>query len=262
VGLLEPQPTQFDLKWRMFGIRVRVHPVFWLMACLLGAPYLQPPYGAPYLLVWVACVFVSILVHELGHVVVGRVFGSRGDIVLYAFGGLAVGSNMLPRRWQRVAVLLAGPFAGFLLLGVVYAVRPLIFPRDYYWPQELTQAEKFLLEAFGMLIWMNLVWGILNLLPIYPLDGGQISRELFEAVNPRNGFRIALGISMALAILLAVLFLLAENQTVSIPFLRGGGMYSVVLFGLMAFENYMTLQQLKAPQRQPADDEDDWYWRR
>src|SRR5262245_44712779 len=111
----------------MFGIHVRVHPFFWLIACLLGADYLER-LGPVYLLLWVACMFVSILVHELGHVVMGRAFGARGHIVLYSFGGLAIGSSDLPRRWQRVAVLFAGPFAGFLLFGMVYVAELIVFP--------------------------------------------------------------------------------------------------------------------------------------
>jgi hypothetical protein len=49
--------------------------------------------------------FISILVHELSHVLMGQAFGAYGHIVLYGFGGLAVGSNQLNVRWQRVAKL-------------------------------------------------------------------------------------------------------------------------------------------------------------
>jgi stage IV sporulation protein FB len=279
VVLLEPEPTQFDLRWRMFGIRVRIHPGFWLIACLMGAQYLEhPSYGAGYLVVWVVCMFVSILVHELGHVVMGRMFGSRGDIVLYTFGGLATASTNVPRRWQRVAVLFAGPLAGFLLLGVVYVIqlqtsgalyvaglhgRPPRPDGSVWMPYDMPRTEWVLLEASGMLTWMNLFWGLLNLLPIYPLDGGQISRELFSAASPRNGFRIALGISLAFAALLAVHSLIPADSRLRIPFLPAGSMFSAMLFGLLAVENLMMLQQLRAQRRRPwEDEEDDAAWRR
>jgi Zn-dependent protease len=115
-----------------------------------------------------------------------------------------------------------------------------------------------LLHASGMLAFMNIFWNLLNLLPIYPLDGGQISRELFSAASPRNGFRIALVISLGFAALLAV-----HSVRPFIPSLPIGGMFSALLFGMMALENLMMLQQLRAQRRRPwEDEEDDAAWRR
>jgi Zn-dependent protease len=250
--LLEPERTQFDLSWRMFGIRMRVHPMFWLIACVLGARYLDPPYGALYLLLWVACVFVSILVHELGHVLMGRIFGRDGEIVLYSFGGLAIGSYELPSRWQRIAVSFAGPFAGFCLLGVVLLVGQYLPPREDHF---LHGPDK-LWTVMDMLYWMNLVWGLMNLLPIWPLDGGQISRELSVWVSPRHGARVALGLSFLLAAVLAVHCLMVANNRILIPFLPIGGMYTAILFALLALESLLLLQQT-GRSRQYRDSEDD-----
>jgi stage IV sporulation protein FB len=272
--LAEPeQRTQFDLSWRMFGIRVRVHPLFWLVACILGGPWLEGRWGAGYLLLWVACVFVSILVHELGHVLAGRAFGAPGHILLYSFGGLAIGSTDLRSRWKRVAVTFAGPLAGLILFGIVYLTRALIFtpeiarlpwlpallhPDDQaifqYWIDPLSSAKQVLLLATGMLLWMNLGWSLLNLLPIYPLDGGQISMELFSAASARNGPRLALGLSLALAALIAVNCILAANGRALLPWLPLGGTYTAILFGMLAVENLMMLQQLSARQRRPWDE--------
>jgi hypothetical protein len=94
----------------MFGIPIRVHPMFWLMSVILGYSTIQD--GFEYLIIWVACVFVSILIHELGHVIMGRFFGADGHIVLYSFGGLAIGSNSLSSRGQRIAVSFAGRGSG------------------------------------------------------------------------------------------------------------------------------------------------------
>src|SRR5207302_5403914 len=71
-------------------------------------PYTTLFRSVSYLLIWIACTFVSILIHELGHVFMGRLFGSHGHIVLYSFGGLAIGSSALRSRWQRIAVYFAG----------------------------------------------------------------------------------------------------------------------------------------------------------
>ena len=68
----EPPRTGGDLNFQLFGIPVRVHPLFWLIAVLLGIS--GDPQPAEILL-WVVAVFVSILVHELGHALTMRAFG-------------------------------------------------------------------------------------------------------------------------------------------------------------------------------------------
>jgi Zn-dependent protease len=256
IVFFEPNRTQFDLNWRMFGIPVRVHPWFWLMALLLGWGTRAEGYDV--LLAWVACVFVSVLVHELGHVFMGRAFGTHGYILLYSFGGLAVSSTNLRNRWQRVAVLLAGPGAGFVLYGLVRALTWHGAPEDrsrlaYY-------AIEFLLE-------INLYWGILNLLPIWPLDGGQISRELWQWLLPDNGVRIALGISMAVAGVLALNALQIEYSHRALPLLeqipvinRAGGLWLALFFGMFAFDSFQALQAESQRRRRPWEQEDE-SWR-
>src|ERR1700722_8245857 len=75
VILQEPNQTPFDLRWRMLGTDIRVHPFFWILALFLGW-YRMPGQDGPtkmlYLALWVACVFVSVLLHEFGHVLMGR----------------------------------------------------------------------------------------------------------------------------------------------------------------------------------------------
>src|SRR5438067_385273 len=112
----------------MFGIDVRVQPFFWLVALVMGWPLMHYDDGMQRLLLWVAVFFVSILIHELGHVCMGRFFGTNGSILLYGLGGLAIGSSNLPQRWQRIAVYFAGPLAGFLLVAMLLLGLLLINP--------------------------------------------------------------------------------------------------------------------------------------
>ena len=109
-------PTEFDLRFSMFGIPVRVHPLFWAVSAFMG----WNPNDIKMTLIWIACVFVSILVHELGHALTARYFGWPPEIVLYHFGGLAMFqpySGMTTKR--SIIVSAAGPFAGFAFLGAV-----------------------------------------------------------------------------------------------------------------------------------------------
>jgi Zn-dependent protease len=269
--LLEPGQTAYDLRWRMFGVDVRVHPMFWLVSAIMGFNLLaEPESGVPRFFVWVACVFVSILIHELGHVFMFRVCGTSAKVVLYAFGGLAIPIRPLYDRWQRIAVSFAGPLAGFL---VVLAIAAGLAMTDM---ERLMAAVEHVLAMFGKvprrstylglpplveetvytLIYINLFWGLLNLLPIWPLDGGHISRDFLDGFMPGGqGVRAALGISLVLAAVLAIHCLAATRGLTLIPFLPGfGGGYTAVMFGLLAVESFQLLQQ----QSSPPWRRDDW----
>jgi stage IV sporulation protein FB len=248
----EPERTSFDLQWRMLGTWVRVHPWFWAMSAIMGWDLLQV--GPEYLALWIACVFVSILLHEFGHIFAGRLFGAQGHIVLYGFGGLAVGSSTLPNRWQRIAVYLAGPLAGFALYGLIYVTR------EY---MDEAQVSALVRTGLKILIWINVGWGILNLLPIWPLDGGQASRDFLDWLVPYRGVRLAYGISIVVAGLLALNALLVtwDRPIEALGWVPGlnrlGGYYTVFLFGYLAFVSYQRLQY--EANRQPWDhDGDQW----
>lgn len=247
----EPDRTQFDLSFRLFRIPVRVHPLFWLLTAILGWDLARGNFGI--LLLWVACVFFSILIHELGHVLAGISFGSFGHIILYGFGGLAVGSSNLARRWQRVIVYLAGPAAQFVLLGIVLIIEH-VLPLTGLGP-----SPWILMRSLGFLYVINLFWPLLNLIPIWPLDGGRVSREFFEWLSPGRGIRASLILSLALAGLLAVHSLCTEYDRPLIPFLDIGGMYTAILFALIALANYQELQA--ARNTYPREEVPDERWR-
>jgi Zn-dependent protease len=207
---------------------------------------------------WILCVFLSILLHELGHVLVGWVFGSKGHIVLYSFGGLAVGSKALASRWQRIAVSVAGPVVQLLLWGLLVSAVFLDKDGSFTGPGPIGWAVEFLLE-------INLYWALLNLLPVWPLDGGQVSRELCEWLMPYKGVRTSLGLSLITAGALAVNSLMAANGRPLIPYLPTGGVYTAMLFGMLALNNYFEIQQTPRSsggwgekRRIWIDDQDDW----
>jgi membrane-associated protease RseP (regulator of RpoE activity) len=264
--LMEPNQTPYDLRWRMLGTQVRVHPMFWLVSVIMGANTLHM--GIQYLLVWVGCVFVSILVHELGHVWMGQAFGSHGHIVLYSFGGLAIGSNQLESRWQRIAVCFAGPLAGFVFLGIIFGILWITDPDGFPFYLMMVQMDlglppgeafhlalpkishPLVLETISNLIFINLFWGLMNLLPIWPLDGGQISRDAWQGVSPEAGLTRSLGLSMLVAGLLAIhcFLVLIGKQLLPFP-LPIGSVYTAILFAVLALQSYQLLQQAHAQER-------------
>jgi len=74
--LAEPGKTQFDLKWSMLGVPVRVHPLFWLITLFLSYHERMP---FTLVLISIAAIFFSILVHEFGHALSGRYYGDRSN---------------------------------------------------------------------------------------------------------------------------------------------------------------------------------------
>src|SRR5207249_1472808 len=107
-----------DLRFQSLGIPVRVHPLFWLVAAMLG----WRDNNMVAVLIWMACVFISILVHEYGHGLVAQAFGSPASIVLWAGGGLCYSQADRQTPRQRLAVVVSGPGAGFILCGVVMVI--------------------------------------------------------------------------------------------------------------------------------------------
>ena len=88
----------------------------------------------PWLLLWVACVFVSILVHEYGHGLMAKAFHASPSIILWGMGGLCETQSNRQTPSQRLAVVLSGPGAGFVLCLLVMVVASAIFgitPREH-----------------------------------------------------------------------------------------------------------------------------------
>lgn len=256
---LEPTRSPFDLSWRMFGVGVRVHPTFWLFSLMMGWSYAQ--LGMIYVLIWVACTFVSILVHELGHVAAGRLFGQPGNIVLYSFGGLAIGNYQETRRWQRIIISLAGPAAGFALYRLVLALDEFWFKQAF-----IARFDRPFAYTIRFLVFMNLLWSALNLIPVFPLDGGQVLREVMTGVSPRRGFRWALGVSFLIGGLIAIYSVLVKVRNTPetplenhLPWLSLSGasiepLFTGILFGLLALQSFLLQRQLERQERQWYDD--------
>ncbi len=171
------------LKFRLAGIPIAVQPWFWALAVFLGFGFTE--LGAS-LAVWVAVVFVSVLVHELGHAFTLRAFGYRPAVLLHMVGGLTSWrpeEELPPAR--RVASTLAGPAVGFALAATAWALRT-----------QLGVGARGGLAWDGLtwLLVVNVVWGVFNLVPIRGLDGGQAVGGFLELLFPEKGRMIAEGV--------------------------------------------------------------------
>jgi len=220
-----PLQTRFDVRFVLFGIPVAITPFFWIIALMFSTGSHQTP---PLVVVInMFAILLSILVHELGHALVIRyIFGAQPYVILHGFGGLTFHERpyyyRTPNAWGQILISFAGPAAGFLLSAIAFAA--LIFLR------ESISEGNYLNQFLFVLCLIGIVWGIFNLLPVYPLDGGQISREICQMISPRNGIRVSLVISIIFAIGLGLLAL----QT--------GEVFLVLLCGFWAYGSFQMLQ--------------------
>ncbi len=160
--------------FKIAGIPVHVQPVFFVIAGLFGLRYID--FGLDVVLIWVAASFISILVHELGHGISLKIFGSPSAIVLHGFGGVTISpARRQVSKARSIIVSLAGSLTALVLLwlpartvldNAISDLSILDWPEALYW-----------LVTF--LAFQNLWWSIANLLPIRPLDGGNVTAELF-----------------------------------------------------------------------------------
>lgn len=282
--LLEPKRTNYDIHLRIGSIPVRIHPGFWLITLLLG---IQPDIKPLHSFIWLGVVTISILLHELGHAFAIRWYGYRPWITLYGFGGLAsynpeeefgydpvfvLGEHL--RRYRNttrdVVIALAGPLAGFLLAALI-VVGIWISGARIYFAWDLAGGRLLQWQILGVpsdaleimlhyLLYLNIFWGLVNLLPIFPLDGGQISRALLTANQGSSGLGTSfrLGMITSIAMVLVAVLLWPKEQKI----------FGALLFGMLAFQNYQFLQGFQnyggeifesggGPRRRPSWDDDE-----
>ncbi len=154
------------------GIDLYLHWT-WFLVAAYEINYRSRSYSSP---AWNAIeylgIFLIVTLHEYGHALACRQVGGRADrIVLWPLGGVAY-VQPPPRPGATLWSIAAGPLVNLALLPVLSAL--LILGRSDGWALAMPNAFVLL----GTLWYINLVLLIFNLLPIYPLDGGQILRSL------------------------------------------------------------------------------------
>ncbi len=195
----------------MFGVDVNVHPTF---ALVFVWAFLQWGIGdnggvIPLLLgcVFVGLVFLSVLIHELGHCAMAQQFGIRVlDITLWPFGGVARIEQSPTSSRVELLIALAGPamnlaivvalLPGLLLIGVLFGIDELIPSGNVFGAMTVGSLIAYVAVT-------NLFLLFFNLLPAFPMDGGRVLRAaLSPTLGRERATGLAVGIGTALAILM------------------------------------------------------------
>lgn len=158
--------------FRLWGIDVHVH-WSWLIVAMYSVSTRVPNYAAP---IWALAeylmLFVVVTMHEFGHALATRqVGGQASQIVLWPLGGVAYVAP--PQRpGATLWAIAAGPLVNVVLVPVFYVLGWALATSGQF------DAHPDLYPFIRAINLMNISLLVFNLLPVYPLDGGQILRSL------------------------------------------------------------------------------------
>ena len=189
-------------------VPIRIHYTFFIMVLVFAASQYEKLgfYGALSVIYLFLILAVSVILHELGHVLAAKKFGiDTASVTLYPFGGIAALKGDPVESGHEIFIAFAGPAVNFLLviLGCF-------------------MIKLNIIGAFEFTI-LNLAMGVFNLFPAYPMDGGRILRSL---LSKKLGIIRATRASMLVSCVFAVLFLI-------IGILSGSITLPIVSFALM-----------------------------
>lgn len=208
------------IQFSIFGIPVAVQPFFWLTMALIGGatrPDTMTPQGLLNLALFIIAGFISILVHELGHALTIKHYRLPTTITLQAFGGYATYPSGRLSRPQSFLVTAAGPAFQLVLALIAYVLLHRLPPNDGLF--------IFLRALLGV----SVIWALLNLLPVLPLDGGQ----LVNAVLGPARIRITLWITIVTGVVIGGLGLMM------------GQFFLAIFFGMFVFQAAQGLKETR-----------------
>jgi Zn-dependent protease len=168
----------------------------------------NPARGIHYALLWIPILFLSVLIHELAHAGMIGAFGfGSSHIVLTGMGGVTINQRRA-RPWQDMLISVAGPLASFAIWkGADWAYDHI----------RIVQTDAMLVALVPLLSITNLVWGIFNLIPVPPLDGGHATRDFFRMfLSERTAFVISIWIAIVVGALVVVAALFGKQIFVAI----------------------------------------------
>jgi Zn-dependent protease len=192
----------------IFGVPVRFHFTFVLLLIFLLFIGVGGKQSGATTALYILALFLSVLLHELGHTLVARRYGIKTiEIVMFPIGGVSRPERQ-PKAREEFWIALAGPMVNLLiaaaLLGWMAAQHGFLALEQLREPTDANLAQRI---ALG-----NLVLCLFNLLPAFPMDGGRILRSVLALKRPEDeATRIASGTGQALAIGLGLLGLLGGN---------------------------------------------------
>lgn len=161
---------------KVFGIPIRVHYTFLLLLAFIWyaeSSIYGPQTGLNSVILWLL-IFLCVLLHELGHSRVAQSYGLNiVSILLLPIGGVSQITDIPKDPIKEVNITIAGPIVNFVIAGLLFAVGKLLDP-SLAFSQISLQSGNILVDLF----WANVMLGVFNIIPAYPMDGGRILRGI------------------------------------------------------------------------------------
>jgi len=188
---------------KIYGIPIKIHMLF--IALLVFILYnntvkagLEQGLISTFL---VLLIFLFVTLHEFAHSYQAMKYGiTVKEIVLLPVGGVAQIEGFPEDPVQEIKVAVAGPLLNFLASGIIFVIFAL--KSDVHFLVRYSITSPDILKS---LFWINLILGLFNLIPAFPMDGGRILRGLFALKLPYiKATRIAVSIGQGFAILLGI----------------------------------------------------------
>jgi len=209
-------------------IPIKIHPAYWIFTGILS--FLLADLNPLQALLWMGIIFISVLFHELGHALTAKWFGRAPRIELVAMGGVTYHDGDRLPFWKQFLITLDGPIFG-LILGLAAA---------FFHSFATLPAIKTILLQISV---VNIFWTLVNLVPVLPLDGGQLLRIGLEKWFGFKGLRYTFLVSSLLALLASLAFFAMQN------------LLAGAIFFLFAFENFTNFRKSRYMGKNDRKDE-------
>jgi Zn-dependent protease len=202
--------------FRVYGIRLEIHISFILLLMFFGyegwghAGIEGVLWGVFFLI----SIFTCVALHELGHSLMALRFGIRvRRILLLPIGGMAQFDSIPKNPWKELAITVAGPAVNFALAAFFFFI---------FRPGSVTLMIGLPLDVHSLgnaMIVSNLVMGVFNLIPVFPMDGGRIFRAVLAMkFSYLNATKWASGVGKVLAVLAAGYALMHGSYPIALLF--------------------------------------------
>ena len=216
------------------GTQIHIEGSFFIIVGLFVVLNLESGQPLHHALLWIPLLVVSVLIHELGHAATLAMLGfGPSHVALAGFGGITINRrDALP--WQNILVSIAGPLCSFLLAGL--AAFLLVFV-SYF------ESDPFFQAFLPLVVVANLFWGVFNLLPILPMDGGHVLSNLARYFfTPKTADLVSSWISVVFSIGILGLALFARQ------------VFIAIFAAMFAWQNYQRAQIIRGFEKPEPDD--------
>ncbi|MDX9721875.1 MAG: site-2 protease family protein [Myxococcota bacterium] len=188
--------------------------------------------------IFAAAVTISILVHEFGHGLMARKFHLQPSILLHGWGGLCA-HQKAKRDRDDALIVAAGPLSGLALGGIIFAIYAILGASR----PELLAERPLLQSVFYYMLYINIGWSIINLIPLWPLDGGQLfALALKQKLNPNKALQVTHVVGLGLGVLAVIVGLWMQS------------FFIAIIAGFITYGNFVRLRNAPSArvERKPA----------